>query len=343
MNFHEDITEKFDDDNLRMERIIYWSPVKSEYVVEVPYIPKCKVTGSTLEEAIENSLYIVSEWGRVNDALGYKREKFYRSDFNDCYFFNGGFVLESKIKEFDSLSVEIDICLELEENVEKKNALLNLQKKIKHKKRGIEGENAVATSLSYCEGDMCILKNLSLNFVKKDFSAKKVEVDFIVFTHKNIYVIETKNWNSNVLIDDKGQIQTDYETLIGRSPIDQNLRQMKTVKEILRSYFKEFEYMDEIFQPLVVFTDLRKKVVIQTKKDDGLENQVIRLDSLILEIQKREKNSPYRFSKKDMHEYAGVLYSHSMNTCNEKAEDDFLGFYNEYKVLTGEKMIENIK
>lgn len=316
-----------EDDNSRLERRIFWNEILKEYVVETPLFPSCTVSGNTFREAIEESINKVDGWLKSIEAWGYKKEIFYKKYLNGCSFINNGFVTDQAMEDFDKLVKEIDdLCDNLGENSKKKD-LLELRKEIVNKKKGMKGENKVAEALQFCEGDM---------YVYRDITLDKTEIDFIVITHKNIYVIECKNWNSDVLIDAKGGVQTEYESISYRSPIDQNLCQLSIVKKVLKSHSIEFEYMEEIFQPLVVFINLQKKVEFSADVDDRIVNQVIRLDSLVWEIQKRERNSPYRFRKKEMNEYAMVLLDCQVKEKNPNAINEYMRFCNKYATLTGE-------
>ena len=46
----------------KYERIIYWSKDDDAFIVEVPELPGCMADGETIQEAIQNSETIISEW-----------------------------------------------------------------------------------------------------------------------------------------------------------------------------------------------------------------------------------------------------------------------------------------
>lgn len=51
-------------------RIIYWSDDDGKFIAEVPELAGCMADGDTLEEALQNSGVIVSEWIEIAELLG---------------------------------------------------------------------------------------------------------------------------------------------------------------------------------------------------------------------------------------------------------------------------------
>ena len=49
----------------KYERIIYWSKDDDAFIVEVPELLGCMADGETIQEAIQNSETIISEWLEV--------------------------------------------------------------------------------------------------------------------------------------------------------------------------------------------------------------------------------------------------------------------------------------
>ena len=54
----------------RYKRIIYWSDDDGKFIAEVPELSGCMADGNTLEEALQNSGVIVSEWIETAEILG---------------------------------------------------------------------------------------------------------------------------------------------------------------------------------------------------------------------------------------------------------------------------------
>ena len=52
------------------ERIIYWSKDDDAFIVEVPELPGCMADVETIQEAIQNSETIISEWLEVAKERG---------------------------------------------------------------------------------------------------------------------------------------------------------------------------------------------------------------------------------------------------------------------------------
>ena len=54
----------------KYERIIYWSKDDDAFIVEVPELPGCMADGETIQEAIQNSETVISEWIETAKAIG---------------------------------------------------------------------------------------------------------------------------------------------------------------------------------------------------------------------------------------------------------------------------------
>lgn len=54
----------------KYERIIYWSKDDDAFIVEVPELPRCMADVETIQEAIQNSETIISEWLEVAKERG---------------------------------------------------------------------------------------------------------------------------------------------------------------------------------------------------------------------------------------------------------------------------------
>ena len=52
------------------DRIIYWSKDDDAFIVEVPELPGCMADVETIQEAIQNSETIISEWLEVAKERG---------------------------------------------------------------------------------------------------------------------------------------------------------------------------------------------------------------------------------------------------------------------------------
>lgn len=60
-------------EDIRYEMVVYWSEDDNAHVVEVPELPGCMADGRTYEEAIKNTLNVITEWIETAKELG--REK----------------------------------------------------------------------------------------------------------------------------------------------------------------------------------------------------------------------------------------------------------------------------
>ena len=74
-----------------------------------------------------------------------------------------------------------------------------IDKQIAAAEAGLYGEKQIAYELKNSGMDMLIAHDLYLE--KNDLSA---QIDYLVVTHKHVFVIECKNLYGNIEIDDKG-------------------------------------------------------------------------------------------------------------------------------------------
>lgn len=58
------------DETLKYETIIYWSPEDNAFIAEVPELPGCAADGETPREALENEEVVAKEWIETAQELG---------------------------------------------------------------------------------------------------------------------------------------------------------------------------------------------------------------------------------------------------------------------------------
>lgn len=179
------------------------------------------------------------------------------------------------------------------------NANADLQKEIDKQinlaKYGAQGERNVAFELKNSGMDMYILHDIYL-----EINGLSAQIDYMVFTHKRIYIIECKNLIGNIDIDNQGNFIRSYE-LFGKkiregiySPVTQNQRHLLVLKEIRKATKKNFlskilfeENFEEKYKSIVVLANPKTVLNARYAKKD-VKNQVIRADQLITYIKEQD-------------------------------------------------------
>lgn len=218
-----------------------------------------------------------------------------------------------------------------------------IDKQIKIAKYGILGEKNIAFELKNSGMDMYVLHDIYLEY--EDMSA---QIDYIVITRKHVYIIECKNLIGNIEIDNDGNFIRRFE-LSGRniregiySPITQNERHLRVLKEIRKEMKKNFltKYMfDQTFRntykSIVVLANPKTCLNARFAKKE-IKAQVIRSDQLITYIMKMDaaENSG-KWSGKDMEELARFY----LEKC-KPAKSDYVQKYEELLKSVNGKVID---
>lgn len=161
-----------------------------------------------------------------------------------------------------------------------------------------KGEKEVIVVLSEIKG----YKLLNNIMIKR--GTKTSQIDHILIGKKGIFVIETKDYSGVILGGDYDANWT--QSLMGHNnyfynPIRQNYGHVKALEEILE--------IDEIFIPLIVFTNKSNIKKLNTKSNII---QVKKLKKFI----KRYK-SDYKLSKKDIDNFFNKIKSKNINSSRE--------------------------
>lgn len=150
---------------------------------------------------------------------------------------------------------------------------------------------------------MYILHDINLEY--KDY---KAQIDFIILTKKNYYIIECKNLYGNISIDNKGNFyRINNKNKVGiYNPITQLDRHIN----IIRRYIEDRnnfigklivkKIFDSMYHGIVVLAN--DNTVVEDKyAPKNVKNKVIRADQLIEYIKYIEKNTDsYASSEKDI-------------------------------------------
>lgn len=165
-------------------------------------------------------------------------------------------------------------------------------------KSGYYGENQVKYYLKNSGMPMYILHDVYFEY---DDDTKS-QIDFLVITRKNIFVIECKNfsYSSKITVDENGQfiiLQKDNTQQSIRNPIEQNRIHIEVLGKL-------FPKIRKICFPLVVFAN-ENSILDYSKAPDEIRNHIVRADNLVSYIKKINRNSRIsELSDLKMKEYA---------------------------------------
>ena len=217
----------------------------------------------------------------------------FNDTFKDTILYYSGNTLENKIKVLENKL----------KNVKLKEEKLYLYEEIQKYKYGIQGENKILYELKNSHIPMYILHDINLEY--KDY---KAQIDFIILTKKNYYIIECKNLYGNISIDNKGNFyRINNKNKVGiYNPITQLDRHIN----IIRRYVEDRnnfigklivkKIFDSMYHGIVVLAN--DNTVVEDKyAPKTVKNKVIRADKLIEYIKYIEKNTDsYASSEKDI-------------------------------------------
>lgn len=191
-------------------------------------------------------------------------------------------------------------------------SLDKIELEISRVEAGIAGEKQVLFELENSHIPMLVLHDIFL-----EHDNLKAQIDFLVITRKNCYVIECKNLYGNIEIDNSGSFIRSY-SYKGKnikegiySPITQNQRHLELIKammedtktNIITKKLFNMGFNDD-YHTIVVLAN-PKTVLNDRYAKKEIKNQVIRADQLISYIkQKDDEKDKSSFSDKEMEELA---------------------------------------
>ena len=178
--------------------------------------------------------------------------------------------------------------LEKLEKLEKNN---EIEYKINCIKKGINGENKILYTLMHSDIPMYILHDLNL-----EVDGFKSQIDFIVVTKKIIYIIESKDLNGNLDIEEDGT----FTRRIGKykkgikNPITQNMEHELTLNKI-----SKLEKLHTKYKSIVVLSN--DNAYINYKKGSKSKfNNIVRNDQLYNYIKNSSHNLNIVYTEKDI-------------------------------------------
>ncbi|MGB7605932.1 MAG: NERD domain-containing protein [Lutisporaceae bacterium] len=211
------------------------------------------------------------------------------------------------MKEFKKENQQLIDLIELSKKVvsDKKE---NIDRDIAFLKQGLDGEQNVAYELKNSFVPMLILHDIRLEF--NDYVA---QMDFVLITHKFIYVLETKKLNGDIEITRDGDFIRSFKTNAGKvfkkegiySPISQNTRHVTILKEMLTKTGLIKSY--PIKSAVIIANP--KTILNKAKCPKTIQNQLYKYDQLTVlvkkELDKFKEEMAYR--EKQMYKIAEFL------------------------------------
>lgn len=178
--------------------------------------------------------------------------------------------------------------LEKLEKLEKNN---EIEYKINCIKKGINGENKILYTLMHSDIPMYILHDLNL-----EVDGFKSQIDFIVVTKKIIYIIESKDLNGNLDIEEDGT----FTRRIGKykkgikNPITQNMEHELTLNKI-----SKLEKLHTKYKSIVVLSN--DNAYINYKKGSKSKfNNIVRNDQLYNYLKNSSHNLNIVYTEKNI-------------------------------------------
>lgn len=146
-------------------------------------------------------------------------------------------------------------------------------------KRGQKGEEQVGEKLKYCDQDMYVMHDVYLQFEVNGYQVKS-QIDYIVITKKNFYIIECKNWCGDLFIDEK---QDFYLTCQSKE-----VKKIPSVYEQMRKQAETVRKLVMKFNPSSI-----KRAVIQSIFDNNCQLVLVLVNNEQI-LQKSEENGDNR-------------------------------------------------
>jgi len=210
-----------------------------------------------------------------------------------------------------------------------------IQADIRSLQAGIYGEDTIAFELKNSHIPMLILHDLYL--VHNGLSA---QIDYIILTHKHIYVLECKNLYGNIEINNSGDFirtvsygrRTVKEGIY--SPITQNKRHLELLYELRKEQKGNFltkllfdRSFSETYRSIVVLANPKTVLNARFAKKE-IKAQVIRADQLNEYIKKADASSNSEVSDQVLWELAHFLL--------DAHQENPVDYAKKYAILTSE-------
>lgn len=237
--------------------------------------------------------------------------------------------LFNRFNETIFLKTDSDLEKQLIDLKSIRNNILNkeeVDRDIRLLEYGIQGEKNIEYELKNANIGMYVIHDVTY-----EYNGNKAQIDYLIFTKGNYYIIECKNLLGNITVDNTGQFYREYiinnkkikESIY--SPFTQALRHQTILKKIWSSNHNKIDNLlfsknldENWFKPLVVLSN--SKGILNTKyAPKEIKNNIIRVDQLIKYIENdlRKYDKSKYDNKKQTKKAAEVWLSRSVeNTTN---------------------------
>lgn len=184
-----------------------------------------------------------------------------------------------------------------------------LKQQISYLKYGIKGENKIEFELLHSYIPMLVLHDIRL-----EYKNSVAQIDYLIITTKNTYILESKNYYGNIEINADGDfIRWNGKEPKGMyNPVFQNKRHIEIIKKIYESvniisnnvrYDASF---DSWHKNIVVFTNDNSCIYAKHAPDE-IKSKVIKVDNLVEYIRQTDKKSKkIIFNETDMRKIANL-------------------------------------
>ncbi|MEG1254393.1 nuclease-related domain-containing protein [Clostridium sp.] len=239
-------------------------------------------------------------------------------------------------KEFTTGNSQLKDLEELSERVKNKNKKAFIDRDIKLLKIGLVGEKNVDYEIKNSKVPMICLHDIRLQ--DRDEVA---QLDFVIITHRFIMVLETKQLNGDIYINEAGEFTRAIKNKDGNvikkedmySPIVQNDRHVRILREILvrNGLIKTFSIISK-----VVISN-PKCIINRTKAPARIKKEIFKYDQITDVLNKEMKN----------HEKSGEAFEDIMENVarflveNNKNVD--INYYKKYSLIEEDFLSKTIE
>ena len=211
------------------------------------------------------------------------------------------------IKDFCNDNTQLKDLQDLSDKLKDGEKKDIIEKDIMLQKYGISGESNVHYELK-----TSFMPMLCLHDVRIEHENYVAQLDFVVITNKFLAVLETKKLNGNITVNRDGDFIRTIRTRRGRefkegiySPITQNARHLKIVKELLS---KKLNINKIPLKSLVVMAN-PKSIINKDKCPTDIKSSLYKCDQVIKQLEKLQgdKKNEYNLDEKRLYAIADLL------------------------------------
>lgn len=207
-------------------------------------------------------------------------------------------------EDFRNEIKELEVLYESKTGNDKKR----LENLIKNMKKGLQGEEQIIFELKHSGIPMFIIQDLYL----VDENDLSCQIDCLIITRYNIYIIESKNIYGNITINNSGDFirTTNNKKIRMYSPITQNQRHLEVLKSVRGASLTNFiiknrflNNFDNMYHNLVVIAN-SSSMVNSKYAPKGIKSKLVQVDYLASYIKKMDSKKEVKISGKDFEDVA---------------------------------------